>query len=61
MANRLSGPEQSPKIRETLQSVLHSLDEAQMHVPAIHVHMALLALGIEPAYQPRHAVMTEVT
>lgn len=31
-------------IREALDRVLHALDAAELHLVAIHVHMALLAL-----------------
>jgi hypothetical protein len=47
MAQRRSQPEQLLGVREMLETVLQLLDQADLHLVAVHVDMALVALGRE--------------
>lgn len=48
-------------IREALDSVLHALDAAELHLVAIHVHMALVALDRVYIVQPEEFIGSDIT
>ena len=51
MADCPFGPEQLRDIRELLENVLQSLDEAELHLAALHIDAALKMLIKEQTFQ----------
>ena len=60
MAERHLESEQSREISKTLETALQNLDAAGLHLPAIHVHNALLALGQERTCRSVRFVASDV-
>lgn len=60
MSERRGAQNNLRDIREALESVLHALDMAELHLVAAHVHMALVALDKVQTLRPDERIRSDI-